>query len=100
AGTYDVAIRTDTLPSGVGIREGSPDPRVVEIGEGETKNVLFSLGEAAQSGTTWIASLAQHLLDGIRFGALIGVTAVGLSLIFGATRLINFAHGEFVTLGA
>ena len=99
-GTYDVAIRINTLPSGVGIREGTPDHRAVEVAEGETKNVLFSLGEAAQSGTTWLASLAQHLLDGIRFGALIGVTAVGLSLIFGATRLINFAHGELVTLGA
>ncbi|MEO7007123.1 MAG: branched-chain amino acid ABC transporter permease [Terrimesophilobacter sp.] len=99
-GTYDVAIRTDTLPSGIGIREGTPDHRTVDIAEGETKNVLFSLGEAAQSGTSWLGSLAQHLLDGIRFGALIGVTAVGLSLIFGATRLINFAHGELVTLGA
>src|SRR5699024_3528501 len=30
----------------------------------------------------------------------IAIAAVGLSLVFGTTRLINFAHGELVTIGA
>lgn len=99
-GTYDIAIDLDSLPEGVGVRENAPDSRKVEVGEGQQKNVLFSLGYAASSSSTWYTELAQRLLDGIGFGALIGITAVGLSLIFGATKLINFAHGELVTVGA
>lgn len=99
-GTYEVAIDVDSLPEGTGIREGTPGSRDVEVGEGQQKNVLFSLGDAVTSSGSWLTELAQRLLDGIGFGALIGITAVGLSLIFGATKLINFAHGELVTVGA
>jgi branched-chain amino acid transport system permease protein len=42
----------------------------------------------------------QLLVEGIKFGAIIAITAVGLSLVFGTTGLINFAHGEYVTIGA
>ena len=42
----------------------------------------------------------QLFVDGLRFGLLIAMCAVGLSLIFGTTGLTNFAHGELVTLGA
>jgi branched-chain amino acid transport system permease protein len=44
--------------------------------------------------------VVQLLVDGIRFGLLIAICAVGLSLIFGTTGLTNFAHGELVTVGA
>lgn len=40
------------------------------------------------------------IVEGIQFGAILAMTAVGLSLVFGTTGLINFAHGELVTLGA
>jgi len=39
-------------------------------------------------------------VQGIRFGLIIAMCAVGLSLIFGTTRLTNFSHGEMVTFGA
>jgi len=42
----------------------------------------------------------QLTVEGIKLGAIIAITAVGLSLVFGTTRLINFAHGELVTIGA
>ena len=42
----------------------------------------------------------QLFVDGLRFGLLIAMCAVGLSLIFGTTGLTNFAHGELVTIGA
>ncbi len=43
---------------------------------------------------------AQQVVEGIKYGVIIAITAIGLSLIFGTTRLINFAHGEMVTIGA
>lgn len=51
-------------------------------------------------GPTFGARALQALVDGIQFGVVIAITAVGLSLIFGTIHLINFAHGELVTIGA
>lgn len=42
----------------------------------------------------------QALVDGVQYGLVIAAAAVGLSLIYGTTKLINFAHGELITFGA
>ena len=42
----------------------------------------------------------DQLANGLVLGTIIAITAVGLSLIFGVTGLVNFAHGDLVTLGA
>lgn len=60
-------------------------------------------GAGQLSGTsvpvTW-QRVAQLTFEGIKFGLIIGVTAIGLSLVFGISGLVNFAHGELVTIGA
>jgi branched-chain amino acid transport system permease protein len=43
--------------------------------------------------------LAQTFVNGINVGALYGLVAVGLSLIFGVMKILNIAHGEFVMFG-
>jgi branched-subunit amino acid ABC-type transport system permease component len=42
----------------------------------------------------------QLLVNGLVSGGLLGVAALGVALIFGVMRVVNFAHGEFITLGA
>lgn len=42
----------------------------------------------------------QHLVDALNVGGLYALMALGIGLIFGVMRLINFAHGEFVMVGA
>ena len=42
----------------------------------------------------------QQLASGLRFGLMLALASVGASLIYGTTRVSNFAHGEQVTLGA
>ncbi len=42
----------------------------------------------------------QTLVFGLAIGGVIGLSAVGLTLSYGVTRFINFAYGEFLTLGA
>jgi branched-chain amino acid transport system permease protein len=42
----------------------------------------------------------QAIADAISLGALYGVVAVGIGLVFGVMRLINFAYGELITGGA
>ena len=44
--------------------------------------------------------IVQYLFSGITTGAVYAVIAVGLSMLYSSTELINFAHGEFVMIGA
>lgn len=46
-----------------------------------------------------MTSFLQTLASGVLVGGLYGLFSSGLTLIFGITRVINFAHGDFVTLG-
>lgn len=43
--------------------------------------------------------LAQNVVFGILVGALYGLAAVGLSLVFGVTKFLNVSHGELLMLG-
>jgi branched-chain amino acid transport system permease protein len=43
--------------------------------------------------------MAQNLVFGILVGALYGLAAVGLSLVFGVTKFLNVAHGELLMFG-
>lgn len=44
--------------------------------------------------------IAQLIINGIAVGSIIALAAVGLTLTYGILRLSNFAHGDFLTLGA
>lgn len=99
-GEYAVSLTEDTLPEGLSLRENAEASRDVTVDPGTPRNVLFPLGQVTASGEGLGAALSQATLDGLVLGALIGITAIGLSLIFGTTGLINFAHGELVTVGA
>lgn len=44
-------------------------------------------------------AIGQLLLFGVFVGALYGVAAVGLALVFGVMRILNVAHGELLMLG-
>ena len=110
-GDYDVILDTGTLPDALAVRDpdGATLPGVT-IRPGQQRTVLFPIVSATDaapgaapgppSGPGTGAVLAQLTLAGIKFGAIIAITAIGLSLIFGTTNLINFAHGELVTIGA
>jgi len=42
----------------------------------------------------------QLFVNGIAVGSIIALAAIGLTLTYGILRLANFAHGDFMTLGA
>jgi neutral amino acid transport system permease protein len=44
--------------------------------------------------------VAQRGLNGLTLGAIYALGAVGLTLVYGILRLVNFAHGDFLTFGA
>jgi branched-chain amino acid transport system permease protein len=43
--------------------------------------------------------LVQNVVFGVLVGALYGLAAVGLSLVFGVTKILNVAHGELLMFG-
>src|ERR1700712_3514624 len=46
-----------------------------------------------------LANLAVQLINGLADACALFLVASGLSLIFGVTRIVNFAHGSFFMLG-
>jgi neutral amino acid transport system permease protein len=44
--------------------------------------------------------LAQATINGLVSGSYFALGAAGLTLVYGVLKLVNFAHGEFLTFGA
>ncbi|MCH5278008.1 MAG: branched-chain amino acid ABC transporter permease [Desulfovibrionaceae bacterium] len=42
----------------------------------------------------------QHFLNALTLGSLYGLIAIGYTMVYGILRLINFAHGDILMLGA
>lgn len=42
----------------------------------------------------------QLLVDALSLGGAYALIALGIGLVFGVMRMINFAHGDLITLGA
>jgi branched-subunit amino acid ABC-type transport system permease component len=42
----------------------------------------------------------QLLVNGLITGSILALTGVGASLVFGIQRIANFAHGDYLTIGA
>ncbi|WP_219510574.1 branched-chain amino acid ABC transporter permease [Nonomuraea ceibae] len=47
-----------------------------------------------------MSTLAQQIVNGLVLGALIGLIALGYTMLYGIVQLINFAHGEVFMVGA
>lgn len=97
-GTFEVTINVDDLPDGQALT--NPEKSTVKANVfmlGVDLRLLFPIGPGVKQSSLLERS-AQLTLDGILLGLVIGLAALGLSLIFGTTGLTNFAHGEILTL--
>ncbi len=45
-----------------------------------------------------MSTFAQLVLSGILIGSVYALMSIGLTLIFGVLRIVNFAHGEFLMI--
>lgn len=97
-GSFSATINVDDLPEGQALTD--PEKRTVRANVfmlGVDLRLLFPIGPGVVQATLLERS-AQLTLDGILLGLVIGLAALGLSLVFGTTGLTNFAHGEILTL--
>ncbi|MCA9269741.1 MAG: hypothetical protein KDA41_14775, partial [Planctomycetales bacterium] len=51
---------------------------------------------AADSG---LLLFVQHCINGLTFGSLVALIALGYTMVYGIIGLINFAHGDLFMLG-
>jgi branched-chain amino acid transport system permease protein len=97
-GSFSATINVDDLPEGQALT--NPEKSTVKANVfmlGVDLRLLFPVGPGVVQASLLERS-AQLTLDGILLGLIIGLAALGLSLIFGTTGLTNFAHGEILTL--
>ena len=97
-GPYTVLLDEETLPDGVATP--TTNPVLTTVDAGTAKFLNFRLGEKERNIQSRLDRAPQLFVEGIRYGLVIALAAVGLSLIYGTTGLTNFAHGEILTFGA
>ena len=99
-GTYTVTLDEDTLPEGIELSAATKSEILITARIDGANGGLFPIGVQAAVTTPFSDKLVTALLSGIKFGLIVALAALGLSLIFGTTGLTNFAHGELITFGA
>lgn len=100
--TYTVTLDEQTLPEGIAVvdpNDDTPNIKEAEVGAGGRVTVNFFIGEGERHVTSFFDQLVQRVVNGLSFGLMLALAAVGLSLVFGTTGLSNFAHSEMVTFG-
>ena len=95
-----VIVDAAQLPEGIQPKQGTTASFDVSFGLTGAKIVNLFLGEGERVTTSFWDQLLERLMNGLNFGLLLALAAVGVSLIFGTTGLSNFAHGEMLTYGA
>jgi len=91
-------MEASTAPAGP-----APGESLREFARGHPQAVAFSvivLMVAILVGAYGLHEVAQSTLNGLTLGVVYALGAVGLTLVYGILRLVNFAHGDFLTFGA
>jgi len=99
-GDYQAKIDVSSLPKGVRLQSDAQADVRFSVRPDEAHPYFYTLGQDTRTQESKISQLPQTVANGLKFGLIIAICAVGLSLIYGTTGLANFAHGELVTLGA
>ena len=60
---------------------------------------LAALGAPVESGVVAVATFIAVLFSAIAFAGVLSLVALGFVVLYRATRIINFAHGDLMTAG-
>lgn len=94
-----VIVDAAQLPDGVALVSGTTGSFEAEFGLTGTKIINLFLGEGERVTESFADQLLSRLMNGLNFGLLLALASMGAALIYGTTRLSNFAHAEMVTWG-
>ena len=97
---YEVILDENTLPEGIAVVDEGGPVKQVEIKLSDSAFTNFFIGEGERNTVSFAAQFFSRLIYGINFGLILALASIGLSLVFGTTKLSNFAHAEMITFGA
>lgn len=102
-GLYTVTLDTESLPTGVILRDPDRLTTETDVLQGQTGRTIFALisGNVVieEDSAFSLRQILQLTVEGLKLGLFLGMGAIGLSLIFGTTGLVNFAHSEMIVWG-
>lgn len=101
-GEYTVTLTEATLPEGIAVIDPEleqPNVRTITVGQSGSAVANFFIGQGPRNTTSLFDQIIDRLFNGLNFGLLLALAAIGLSLVFGTTGLSNFAHAELITFG-
>ena len=47
-----------------------------------------------------ITNIIEQLINGLRTGSIYALIALGYTMVYGIAKMINFAHGDIIMVGA
>jgi branched-subunit amino acid ABC-type transport system permease component len=101
-GEYTVTLNEETLPEGIAVIDPEleqPNVRTITVGQSGSAVANFFIGQGERNTVSLLDQVVERLFNGLNFGLLLALAAIGLSLVFGTTGLSNFAHAELITFG-
>ncbi|HLU64144.1 MAG TPA: branched-chain amino acid ABC transporter permease [Protaetiibacter sp.] len=99
-GVWTVELVESSLPSGVNVPENFSFTTEATFGATSTVTRNFTLGAAERATIGFWDQFLSRAVNGLNFGLMLALAAIGATLVYGTTGLANFAHGEMVTFGA
>jgi neutral amino acid transport system permease protein len=98
-------MEAQTLPQtpGLPLRErlrGTPPVQVASRHPQRVALALTAVFVLVLVAFEGLLPVAQTGLNGLALGSVYALGGVGLTLVYGILKLVNFAHGEFLTFGA
>ena len=61
-----------------------------------TKDSCHRLSEREESAVSFL----QYLINGVSIGAVYAIIALGYTMVYGIAKMLNFAHGDVIMVGA
>jgi branched-chain amino acid transport system permease protein len=102
-GNYVLTLDPETLPEGVALRDPERLSTETQVLAGQTQRTIFPLiaGDVTVDTDDGVSfrQVLQLSVEGLKLGLFLGMGAIGLSLIFGTTGLVNFSHSEMIVWG-
>ncbi len=98
-GVYVVVLDPDTLPADIKLSGAGETDKTITARLGGSNFAQYQIGAIQVTASTFTSKLVDAVTSGLKYGLIIALAALGLSLIFGTTGLTNFAHGDLITFG-
>lgn len=90
---------SDTLPVTRVLIGLDQDANGGDLGSADAPAGSASGSGSSGGGSSNLDRVLQQVVSGLNLGLVLAAATIGLTLVFGTTRLTNFAHGEIITLG-